>query len=365
MDITRELCRVNSSVKPKELQLDEILPFAHSTELHTGTDFTFNTEELIAAVSYNQIDTVNKVKQSDSFYGRIGTSIFSNDTAIVLANIDVLLDIFPKINDSVSPDKSEDGAPAGLVEFQSEVQKYGGSISPQYLARAARYPVCFCNDIGFCEYIQWKYPLSFNYINSPVGDQKALDKICTEIMDLRVNNMILKIKSENTTGLNIMIIDSKPTDFSMVYTLNLIVKILANDGTVVMKIDCSSGGYESYVYILSIMFEEIFLIKPCSINLFDSYLYIVCKHYGPVPEITNYIELLSENTIDVITKNINIKQEDLKIILNFPDVLGINDYIVSKVKEIVDLRKNWNGKFVPQRALLYWGLPGNIEKKQK
>jgi hypothetical protein len=342
-DITRILCILgngNSRSIVKEvlspLITKDILPW-------TKLDYKI--------ISLKQETLISSI--SDAFYKSIGTSIFSNFDAIILANIDIFYDIFSIT--SLHTSKLE------------SISLYGGSLAPQILV-PKRVPVCLhlnAQSFSLAEYLQYKIPLSFTYINTsiqldPVSVSAEKIKLGPDVSTIILGESYEKIRLENPEGIDFIYQNVESTYYNILKLFKYF-QLLKNGGSTVFKINCRNPKYLEYLTIACHFFEEVNLFKPCSIDLFDPYLYVICKKYISNPGMTSYISEVLTN-LEIYMGKYNLKGESVSIdnLISINNVQKLQAYVsivISKIKELREIIAK-DGKYFAPRSLIYWGLPG-------
>lgn len=340
MDVTRFLCILGKST-------DRYLVNPIISPLLTHY-ITFDKPNYSISISTSKIIKEESTGYKDTFHKDIGNSIFSNFESIVVANIQVMYDIF------------------SLDKFG--IYSNGGSLAPQFLY-PKRYPVSLhlnAKSFGLAEYVQFRVPLSFTYINpsiytNPVDVSKEKERLGPD--NISLNGFYDRIKLENPDGIDLIYHSDESNDYNIV-NLFKYSNLLKVGGTIVFTINCKTPKYIEYLSLCYHFFKEINLFKPCTIDTFDPYLYVICKGYNPNIEVYNYIAEIS----DILNHNISkgtIKGENIAItqLIKVIEDPNLVEYVTSVIKQIKELRETIlkDGKYFAPRALIYWGLPGTPE----
>jgi 23S rRNA U2552 (ribose-2'-O)-methylase RlmE/FtsJ len=130
--------------------------------------------------------------------------------------------------------------------------------------------------------------------------------------------------------------------------------ILKENGMFVLKVfDTFYKSSVEYIYLLSIMFKEVYIIKPKTSRTANSEKYIVCKYFNTKDR---------DNLIDKFYKILKVYNSmDKKFILSeFLDV-NINHYFMNKIQEINSIIGNKQIKNI----LTTLKLIENTEKKNE
>lgn len=345
-DITRILCILGNGSNRSIVK--ELLPPLITEDITAWTklDYKITTSKQEPLIS----------STLDVFYKNIGTSIFSNFDAVILANIDTFYDIFSIT--SLYTSKLEN------------ISLYGGSLAPQILVPERR-PVCLhlnAQNFSLAEYLQYKIPLSFVYINnitqldpSRVSIEKI--KLGPDVSNIILGESYEKVKLENPEGIDFIYQNVESTDYNIIKLFKYF-QLLKNGGGTVFKINCRNPKYLEYLTIACHFFTEINLFKPCSIDLFDPYLYVICKKYISNPQMTSYIsEVLT--SLEIYMGKYNLRGESISIdnLISIHNVHKLKAYVsmvITKIKELREIIAK-DGKYFAPRALIYWGLPGTPE----
>jgi hypothetical protein len=289
----------------------------------------------------------------DNFPNGIGKSIFNHFDSVILANLDASYDI-------LTPPEGETNA-----------SSYGGSIAGQILLGAS-VPTCLhigANNLGFADYIHYRYPLGFIYVNmipSVTISSPSLQRITV----IPADGLSQRITTENPTGVNLILFNGEPTDERILFTLLITSQCLSKGGSLVLRLNASDGRFLTYLEVMSSMFGNLSLFKPCTTDLYDSYIYTICKQRNSL-DITQQLK----NSYDAY---ISMGPGHIIESLIAPSS-GIIEYVSKAFGEIKQLRQelsnpsNSSGSPIsssvkeverrafPPRALIYWGLPGTPE----
>ena len=325
MDPVRRLCIIGNSLRRDLVKTEKI-----------GYSSSKNNLEIAGKLVRGEY-VVKKPEKVDNFPELIGKSKFKHFESIILANIDVSYDVLTP--QEVDPISSHGGSIAGQVLV--------GASVPTSLHIGA-------NNTGFADYIQYRYPLSFTYINM----LPSITVTNTELQRFTViptGGISHRIMTENPKGIDIVLFNGEPTDTNVLLTLSTCM-VLSPGGKLILRLNASDGRFVSYLELLSHMFTKIYLFKPCTIDLHDSYIYVICKGYIPS-------EYISKRLNEIYTKYISLDPGYLIESLIDPSP-GINAYISQMFSEIKELRADISGSTIssfPPRALIYWGLSGTPE----
>ena len=376
MDVSRKLCEITDIILPRGSPDIDYPSFSIEEKEHIK-EITLGKENFsLVAGSYKKAIP----KENDDFHMRIGHSIFGSISAIILANIHTLFDIFniTDLTAGIVPGVDQlqgiihggltSEIPSGGIEFQNYIQNYGGSWAPQNMAVNKRFPISlhiYPSDSGFLEYIQYKYPLSYNYIIDPTDTSNPIktDRLNkSNFESIRLNpkvgdtyiSVIEKIRNSNGDGIDIILFDNEPDDTNLLSLFLITFNLLKIHGNFIFKINCSDNRYLSYLGIIPYLFNTVNLFKPSSINIFDAYLYVICFDFKGT----------NDNVIKHLQFGINNLSPGNLVNTLFPDSYNIKNYIMNTLRGVVSTRadvSNNHPKYFPQRCLIYWGLPGTPE----
>lgn len=354
MDPTFDLCEIYNSINGKNLKKD-LTFFGFITD---NINFEISSPIFEIGSYYIKPITINY-----DLHNKIGKSIFYNSNAVILANLNFLTEILDHVESPINHN----------IDFDNNIQINAGLWGPQNMARAKPYPICLhfgSKNIGFAEFIQFKYPLCFNYIatsennNDIINQLQKLDSRRTNIiLNKHINDINEHLKSIEGIfhNIDIIFLEDEPTDINLFNMFFLISKWLKLGGSLIFKINASDIRYKQYLNSIAHLFKEILMIKPFSTNLMDPYIYIICKKFNNNKLAIEYF--LSIRNSYLIEFNTNATYGRSVIVKSFiNNIPELSVYIDNFIHNIILLRnKVSSSSFFPPRSLLYWGLPGTPE----
>lgn len=376
MDPTIELCRVQSSFNAfnrrpipidvyKGTEIDEL-------ELNIKTK-----KEDILRLSKLYKEIIDLRDKSDDipddfflkanpFY-EIGKSEFTNEDAVVLGNIDIVFN---------------------LTEHNTGIYSITGNQS---------YLICTLTDDNAWEYFMWRYPNStkagiypkvikgeykvsrkldgrfskYHYKNAPVGD---LTKDWERFVKWAQENIGATGEANKyigTGGANLVVAnDDLIEEPNLMLAIYFYLGILCcrKTGSFVCRVDdINTRFHYDLIYILSLSFDKVSIIKPMSTNPGDRSKYIVCdKRKEVISTSLSSLEEIIRYIQDNPNKNIvQLLDEIPKDFVEWLDVQNdiLLNYEKDNLNEYLRMYKNnkieFTSEFNLSKALLLWALPSS------
>jgi len=301
-------------------------------------------------------------------FSKIGNSIFINDGAVKLANIDAVFNI----TDSIKGDLG---------------------VLPSRAPRRYIY-VILGDSVGvLAQYIQYRKKFTMGYGMSLSSDNKLdLTKVETRGPNVyfqewgdfeyggdgtgnlytNIDPLVKKLREFYVHGVDLVVangyirsdIDSKSLESDEIRNYRLLVneiyggiRLVKEDGVFVIKIfTIYTDAMVNLIYLVTSCFDKIYIIKPVtSSNVLDE-RYLVCVGFRGDEKIKNQLKLLkrlikiinkkSEKDEESETKEISLPYIDMDVPTDFNDYIkNINDYILGlKINALGNMIKvNENG----------------------
>lgn len=313
-------------------------------------------------------------------YEKLGRSVFQNRAAVKLANIDALYNL----TDSFNVFSSED--------------------SPDYV---------FCDIASapgsWSEYLQFRRPNAQGYAMSIRSSDSSLNfntkKLNMEKMmieygpdntgNLYTNHLFFAnlVRKDNPRGVDLVMADGGfevdgREDMQEILSSRLIlielliaIKCLKENGKMLCKLfDSVLPVTQDIIYIASLCFEKISIIKPISSRPANAERYLIGHHYRSeiginqiqlIEKILMSYESISQSTGDKVNQRMFGNLFDVKYTEGFDNyMLEINNFSIQNQMEasqsIIDYSNNEDNKFIliPELnlnlAFLLWKIPSNL-----
>lgn len=379
MDPTIELCRIKNlnDEQIKEVKLDyfkyeglnKIIPnikdnvnIINYESIYVDKN-KYNELVNIRNDIYNNSNREFAIMMANPYNG-IGKSIFIDETSIILANIDALYDITGHL---------------GAFLVKQSMGKF--SFCDIYGGKG-----------GCTQYIQYRRSQGYGYGITPINDKnwdiKNLDnqRIRITYGEDKTGDIIKNanwfsdyVRKGNIEGVDLVVainysfneinyLEFRSSELILSIVL-IALRTLRSGGTLVLKIfDSVSKFMADLIFILSLSFEKISIIKPMTSQPHLSDKFIICKNLNN--NVNYYIKILSDAHKKILFSNTKITQ----LLETLPEIftswlLSINnffiDYQLSKFYDIINLL-NGNQIELPQynlnKCLIYWNLPDSTSK---
>jgi len=390
-DPSIQLCLVKNSFEKRTVDIEAIKPKAYRATNFDNVEDTLDIK-LIPPTSFppsmvEGYDELQKLKENleniDVSINRavnpfesIGNSIFMSRAGVKLANIDAVYHLNGFLPNIFSPQSEE---------------------SDDYTT-----PITFCDIAGgpgaFSEYIYWRNPSSTGY-GITLKNVKGLDwstKLSkydftpfdggdgTGNLYTNWKEFEFYILENNSGGVNLSVADGgfevEGKDFSrqeflssrlVTVELYLGFACIKESGSFVCKVfDTVTKYMYDIIYALSLAFDETIMFKPMSSRPANGERYLVClgrKENIDIPRniFTQVIESFTDEMY--VSQIFNVLPQNYTDWMDTQNMLSIErqnyyvDLIIRSARsEEIEMYVYNNNK-----ALLLWGLPGNIEKNKK
>nr|QBK90093.1 MAG: FtsJ-like methyltransferase [Pithovirus LCPAC102] len=301
---------------------------------------------------YKYIDATNYPAQiilpDNNEYGpympsKIGNSIFMDNDAIKLANID------------------------SVFKFSKH---QGGMFGPQEL-KPFRYIGINVGMGGYHQYLQYRLPLCFGYSISSINT----NNINESLLDIRherfkkiigndhtgniitnVNSMLDEISNIDSNNIDLVVsnmTNNRRNDVVFIAAEFIIsLTLLKRNGYWIINLKNIDDPIKDLIYMISLVFDNITIFKPMASH-FKQDIYLIAE--GP---------RMNTNIIEILTDIIDAKKHKM-----YPEKLlsnrstGFDIYIDNILLYIMNIQNYENILYRHDKALVMWDLPGNLENK--
>lgn len=342
MDPTINLVKVVSTLNRPGYDREILYPSGYeiptNERIFPTYEYSINVDEDIKLLDLKSTN-IDKEK-SKEIANKIGKSVFMNNEAVKLANIDSVFKL--------------SGRDAGLFAPQED-----GKFS---------YLIINAEEGGFHQYLQYRLPICFGYSLSPFDQElnsildtrkQRLDIIETEdqMGDIlsSVDEIISYMKRKESRYLNLVVtnLNGRKSKWLKQLAAQFLVSLnsLLNTGKWIAQIKILDQPTKELIYLISLAFEKITLFKPLMNP--DNLFYLIAESPN-----NNFIHQLNPIVHDIIKQ----KKYPSSILKSNSLLISYIEYI-NKIIPLIDESYNLPGIYRYEKALIYWDLPGTPSKE--
>ena len=346
-------------------------------------DYVNNTNSLIDYKLLNNItellpilrNTDELQKQLNQF-SRIHSNKFKTYDAIKMANLDALTNISEHLHGLLVP-KTYDYN----IDIEQKYETVVGNVSFESLETRnpiPRYCILYGAPGGFVEYLEWRIPKIYGYgitnrnndwnlklirdvdPNTLSGFERIYgDSGSGNIRDHGLD-FIVTLQEKSPNGLDFIIANGDFAGYDLYMEITIAILTVKARGNILIKLnDTWSKTITDLIYIISLIFEKIEIIKPVISNPATSERYLCCQsRRDNIDDLTELLNLFIDTEHEIfglfeeLPKNFTIWLTKINNTLAKYQLQFLQNIIKAGNNETVVLEK-----IDLSRSLIIWGIP--------